>query len=418
MAKRITRRNKLLFNQAKKYLVGGVDSPVRSFNYVGLEPLIIKKAKGAKVYDYDENNYLDYVLSYGAVILGHAHPEVIRSINKSAKKGLNFGATNLGEIELAALIRKAIPNLEKIRFVNSGTEAVIGAIRLARGYTKRDKIVKLTNSYHGHADYLLVKGGSGLASSSIPNSAGVPAAFLRDTLVSNYGDKSMLEDIFRKYGQDIAGIIVEPVGGNFGVIAPDEGYLKYLSKISKQYRALLIFDEVITGFRFNLGTAADILGIKPDLVCLGKIIGAGLPIGAFGGKAEIMDNLSPLGDVYQASTFGGNPVVMQAGVVTLKILATLRRRYKNLRQKTETLVEAVKQLARHYGINLSLSHYESMFSFRFKQKEIFSLFYKKMLDRNVYFAPSEYEANFLSFAHTDRDIDYTIDKIKNAFKGI
>jgi len=418
MAKRMTKINKLLFNRAKKYLVGGVNSPVRSFNYVGLEPLIIKKAKGSKVYDYDKNSYLDYVLSFGAVILGHAYPEVIRSINKSTKNGLNFGATNLGEIELADLISKAIPSLEKIRFVNSGTEAVMGAIRLARGYTKRNKIIKLTNAYHGHADYLLVKGGSGLASFSMPNSAGVPEAYLSNTLISNYGDKSMIDNLFKRHGQDIAGVIVEPVGGNYGVITPDLGYLKHLRKISEQYGALLIFDEVITGFRFDFGAVADILGIKPDLFCLGKIIGAGLPIGAFGGRAEIMDNLSPLGGVYQASTFGGNPIVMQGGLATLKTLSTLRRRYKSLKKRTKALVNGTRQLAKRYGIDLSLSNYESMFSFRFQDKKIFSLFYKKMLDEKVYFSPSEYEANFLSFAHTDKDIDYTLGKIKSIFRHI
>ncbi|MFC1708621.1 glutamate-1-semialdehyde 2,1-aminomutase [Candidatus Omnitrophota bacterium] len=399
--------NKLLFKQAEKYLVGGVNSPVRSFSYVGGNPLLIKKGKGSKISDYDGNTYIDYVLSYGALILGHAYPKVVESLKKAAENGFSFGATNLGEIKLAELIREAIPSIEKIRFVNSGTEAVMGAVRLARGYTGRDKVVKFRNAYHGHADYFLTKGGSGLASLGIPLSRGVPKDFIKHTIIADYGDQNLVERIFKKYGSQIAAVVVEPVGGNYGVITPDISFLKNLRRITKKFGTLLIFDEVITGFRFHYGSVVDIFSIRPDLICLGKIIGGGLPIGAFGGADRIMNNLAPLGRVYQASTFAGNPIVMSTGIATLKVLSSLQKRYDELTLNTEDLCRTIEDFAKQHNINLDISHYGPMFSFRFRTKSQFQRFYKIILNYGIYFAPSQYETNFVSFAHSTKDIEET-----------
>jgi len=395
--------NSILFRKAEKYLVGGVNSPVRSFKYVGGNPLLIKKGKGSKVYDYDGREYIDYVLSYGALILGHTHPLVIKGLRKAVGDGLNFGTTTSSEIELAELIQKAIPLFEKIRFVNSGTEAVLSSIRLARGYTGRDKIVKFKNAYHGHADYLLT------------NTKGVPKDFMKHTVFCDYGNKDSIKDIFNRYGQKIAAVIVEPVGGNYGVTIPDKDFLKYLRKITKKYGTLLIFDEVITGFRFRFGSSMDLLGIKPDLISLGKIIGGGLPIGAYGGKKKIMDNLAPLGGVYQASTFGGNPIVMRSGIETLKVISSVKKRYKVLKQETRRLSEAIEKEAKQCNIDLKVTYFGTMFSLKFKEKKEFKYFYNRILKKGIYFAPSEYEANFLSFSHKKEDIDKTICAVKEVF---
>ena len=398
--------NSKLFKEAKEYLVGGVNSPVRSFNYVGGNPLLIKNGKGSKVYDYDGKQYIDYVLSWGSAILGHAFPKVVDGVKASAQAGLSFGTTNTGEIELAKLVRSAIPFIDKIRFVNSGTEAVMGAVRLARGYTGRNKIVKFEHSYHGHADYLLAHAGSGLASLNIPQSLGVPSDFIKDTLVVSYGDTAQLDKIFKKLGEEIAAVLVEPVGGNFGVIAPDISFLKYLREITRKYGSLLIADEIITGFRFNFGSFIYSLGITPDLICLGKIIGGGLPIGAYAGSRRIMDKLAPLGKVYQASTFSGNPVVMQAGIATIEELAKLN--YKQLGNLSDYLARALKEKADKRNIKLEINYFGPMFSLKFAKPKDFRKFYKGMLRGGVYFAPSEFEANFLSFAHTKEDIHKTI----------
>lgn len=378
-------KNTLLFKKAERHLVGGVDSPVRSFKYIGIEPLLIKKGKGSRVFDYDGNSYIDYVLSYGALILGHAHAGVIKDLKESLQDGLGFGATNSKEIELAKLIKKAIPGIEKLRFVNSGTEAVLGASRLAKEYTGRRKILRFKNSYHGHTDYLLEE-----------------------------IDKASIEKIFKRYGNKIAGVIVEPVGGNYGVVLPDLDFLKHLRRLTKKYSSLLIFDEVITGFRFGFGSSADLFGVEPDLVCLGKVIGGGLPIGAYGGKEKIMNKLAPLGDLYQGSTFAGNPLVMQSGITTLKILSSLKSRYKFLEEKAKKLTDAIKKKKD----DLQVTHYKTIFSLRFRKKSQFQSFYKKLLKKGVYLAPSENEANFLSFAHTKEDIDKTISAIKEALEKI
>ena len=410
--------NKELFRKAKNYLVGGVDSPVRSFNYIGGDPILIQRGEGSLIYDYAGKKYIDYVLSWGALILGHSHPEVIKDVTRTLKNGFGFGTTHKTEIELARVLQEAIPQLGKIRFVNSGTEAVMSAVRLARGYTDRPKIIKFANFYHGHADYLLAKSGSGLATFNIPLSKGVPKEFIKHTLVAPYADYAAIEKLFKKYGSQIAVVLVEPVGANFGVLEPDMAFLKFIREVTRRYKALLLFDEVITGFRFHFGTAAQFLGIEPDLITLGKIIGAGLPIGAYGGSDKIMRNLSPLGKVYQASTFAGNPLVMQAGLTSLRILSGLKDEYKRLEVLTEHLSRSIENIAEAYGLALKIDNFGSMFSFRFREKKHFKIFYRQVLKKGIYFAPSEFEANFLSFAHTRKDIEETILKAKAVIGNI
>ena len=416
MAKRI--KTSGIFKEAEKYLAGGVDSPVRAFNYTGGEPLVIKRGRGSKIYDHDSNEYIDYVLSWGSLILGHADPKVVKSVRSVIGGGFGFGTTNIKEVELARLIRVAIPYMEKMRFVNSGTEAVMGAVRLARGYTGRDDIVKFENSYHGHADYLLAKSGSGLATLGIPSSAGVPRDFTRHTIVLPFDDIEAVEEAFKKRGHNIAAVIIEPIGGNFGVRVPREGFVKKLRDITSKYNSLLIFDEVITGFRFRFGSVSVLLGVTPDLIVLGKIIGAGLPIGAYGGRKEIMARLSPLGDVYQASTFAGNPAVMQAGITTLKRLSLSKGQYKRIEKLTEFLTGAIEKSALSRNIDLKIMQSASAFSLKFGDVGDFRRFYKAMLEEGIYLAPSEFESNFLSFAHTKEDIEKTIDAAVKALGRI
>ena len=377
----------MTIKEAKKHLVGGVNSPIRSFKYVGRDPILIKKGKLARVYDYDANSYIDYVLSYGALILGHAYPSIVKEVKSALGNGFSFGATNLKEVELARLIKKAIPFIEKLRFVNSGSEAVLGATQLARGHTGRDRILKLKNEYHGHADYLL-----------------------------DEVSKESVEEIFKKHGRDIAGVIVEPVGGNHGVVLPDRDFLKRLRALTKKHGSLLIFDEVIAGFRFRFGSVAGILGVKPDLVCLGKIIGGGLPIGAYGGRDEIMNKLAPLGTIHQGSTFAGNPIVMRSGIVALKVLSS--KSYKYLEDLTERLTSSIRKEAAKHRIDLQVVDYKTIFSIRFKKKKQFQTFYKSLLEKGIYFAPSANEVNFISFSHTKKDIDETIDAIREVFKRL
>jgi len=400
--------NSKLFAQAKGYLVGGVNSPVRDFHYAGGGPLLIKKGRGSKIYDYDGNRYIDYVLSWGSLILGHAFPKVINKIRIAARSGLSFGITSAREIKLAKLICGAIPFIDKVRLVNSGTEALMGAIRLARGYTGRNKIIKFEHAYHGHADYLLVAAGSGLATLSIPQSQGIPGDFIKHTLVLPYGDTAQLGKIFKKYGKEIAAVLVEPVGGNYGVIAAEINFLRRLGEITGENGSMLIADEVITGFRFNFGSFMHSAGITPDLICLGKIIGGGLPIGAYAGKRKIMDKLAPLGKVYQASTFAGNPIVMEAGIATLRALAGLKDKYRNLEKLALFLSAGLARKAKELDIGLEVSSFGSMFSLKFAEVKVFKKFYKGMLEGGVCLAPSEFEANFLSFAHTQKDIDKTV----------
>jgi len=414
--RKINTQKTSLFDEALRYLVGGVNSPVRSFSYAGIRPLLAQKGQGSRIFDYRGNSYIDYVLSYGALILGHAHPVVSEGVKAAINDGFGFGLTHENEIKLAAAINKVIPFVEKIRFVNSGTEAVMGALRLARGFRQRKKIVKFTNSYHGHADYLLVKSGSGLASTGLAQGSGIPDDFIKHTITVDYADIRSLEEIFADYGNDIAAVIVEPVGGNFGVLAPDISFLQQLRAITRQHKALLVFDEIITGFRFCFGSFAGRLGIEPDLICLGKIIGGGLPIGAYGGSSGIMNNLAPLGDVYQASTFGGNPVVMAAGLATLEMLGLYKDRYEEIADFTKELTDGIQLAIRAYGIEAGVSRYGPMFSLRFRKKGVFSLFYKALLDKGVFFAPSEFEANFVAFVHSENDLQTTLAGVEDALK--
>jgi len=405
-----------IWTEAKEHLVGGVSSPVRAFDYVGGAPLLMERGKGSKVYDRAGKEYVDYVLSFGALILGHAWPGVVRDTQRRLRKGAAFGTTTGIEVGLAAAIKKAVPGMRKLRFVNSGTEAVMSAVRLARGYTHRDKIIKFAGSYHGHADQFLAGSGSGLASLSIPVSAGVPADFIKHTIVARYGDTDGIDRVLARHGKRTAAVIVEPAGGNYGVIPPDRDFLEHLRRVTERHGVLLIFDEVITGFRTSYGTLGDELGIRPDLTCLGKIIGGGLPVGAYGGKEEIMNRLAPVGDVYQASTFAGNPVVMQAGLSTLETLYRLKDVYGRQAARTEELARYVREEAERKGVELEVSAYGTMFSFRFGDRERFRTFYRRLISEGVYTAPSEYEANFVSFAHTKADIENTKKAMKRALR--
>jgi len=409
--------NSQLFKEASQYLVGGVNSPVRSFASVGIEPLLIKKGKGSRLYDYQGEEFIDYVSCFGAMILGQAHPKVVEAVQAQVTEGFSFGTTHESEVELAQVITKAISSAQKVRFVNSGTESLMSAIRLARGYTKREKIIKFKNSYHGHADYLLSKAGSGLSTLDIPLSKGVPRDFIKHTIVIDYADQYALENILKQYPNEIAAVLVEPVGGNHGVVPPDIEFLKYLRAITKEQGTLLIADEVITGFRFCFGSFLESIGIEADLICLGKIIGGGLPIGAFAGSNEVMSHLAPSGDVYQASTFGGSPVVMQAGIVSLEVLSQETKSYQRINQLTEYLCQTIKDYAVGIGLDLEIEYFGSMFSFKFSDKALFRLFYKAMLGEGIYFAPSEYEANFLSLAHNRTDIEKTIESVKRALSN-
>ncbi|NQU73342.1 MAG: glutamate-1-semialdehyde 2,1-aminomutase [Candidatus Omnitrophica bacterium] len=399
----ITEKNRALLQKAQGVFVGGVNSPIRAFKQVGGYPVPIRKGRGSKMYDYDGKEYIDYVLSYGVHILGHANPEIINGIKKIVDFGLSFGATHDLEIKLAERLRKAIPALEKIRFVSSGTEAVMGAVRLARGITGRDKIIKFEGSYHGHADYLLVKSG------------GVPKNFIQHTLIAPNADNGYLDKIFERNKSGIAAVLVEPVGGNNGVVLPNEPFLKHLRYITKRYGALLIFDEVITGFRFHFGSAADYFDVKPDILCLGKIIGGGLPIGAYGGGEKIMNHLAPLGNVYQASTFSGNPIVMHTGITTLKRLDLLKGSYRHLNNLVIYLSQALSQEAKRHNIDVSIRHFGTMFSIYFKKSGYFSLFHKTLLKEGIYLAPSEQESNFISFSHDKKDIEKTINAARKVF---
>lgn len=418
MKKKTYSQNERLIKSAKQFLVGGVNSPVRAFKPIGIDPIPIKRGSGPAIYDFDNKKYIDYVLSFGALILGHAHPHVVGRVKESLNRGFSFGATSSEEVELAALIKDAIPFIDKVRFVNSGTEAVMGAVRLCRGYTGRDKILKFRNSYHGHADYLLADAGSGLATLNIPLSKGVPDDFIKHTLISEYGDKELLSRIFKRYGEDIAAVIVEPVGGNNGVILPDIDFLKELRKLTRRDGSLLIFDEVITGFRFAYGSVGEIFGINPDIICLGKIIGGGLPIGAFAGPDRIMKHLAPEGAVYQASTFSGNPIVASAGIATLEKLYSLREEYSGLSSKVRDICETIVVEAGRNKVSIDVSFYKSMFSLRFAKEGSFRYFYKRLLSSGIYLVPSEHESNFISFTHRRSDIEKTKTVLRQALQSL
>ncbi|MCX7831726.1 MAG: glutamate-1-semialdehyde 2,1-aminomutase [Actinobacteria bacterium] len=423
-------RSKALFEEAKQYIPGGVNSPVRAFKSVGGTPLFISRAKGSKIYDADGNEYIDYVGSWGPMILGHAHPNVVRALRDVVEKGTSYGAPTELEIEMAKLVVEAVPSIEKVRFVSSGTEAVMSAIRLARGYTGREKIVKFEGCYHGHSDSLLVKAGSGLMTLGIPGTPGVTEGTAKDTIVLPYNDLESVKQTFEEEGENIACVIIEPIAGNMGVVPPEKGFLEGLRELTTQYSALLIFDEVITGFRVSYGGAQELFGIYPDLTTLGKIIGGGLPVGAFGGRAEIMDYVAPEGPVYQAGTLSGNPLAMAAGIAVLK---TLKESYiyDYLERMSSTLAEGLKQAFEEAGVPAYFTRVGSMMCAFFTESEVkdyasaatsdtqmYSRFFWGMIEEGCYFAPSQFEAAFVSTAHTELDVEKTIDAAHKVLKKI
>ncbi len=418
-------KSKELFEAAKKHIPGGVNSPVRAFGAVGRTPRFIASAYKDRIIDVDGNEMIDYVCSWGPGILGHANPSVINKVKEACDAGLTYGAPTAREVELAQLISEIIPSMEVSRLVSSGTEAVMSAIRAARGYTGRDKIIKFKGCYHGHSDGLLVKAGSAALTTSVPDSAGVPADYTKNTLVALYNDEESVKELFESNPSDIAAVIVEPVAANMGVVLPKKGFLEFLRNITSQYGALLIFDEVITGFRLSLGGAQEYFGITPDLTTLGKIVGGGMPIGAYGGRREIMKMVSPDGPVYQAGTLSGNPVATAAGVETLKILKSDPAIYDRLEKKTHRLAEAVRSVA---GNRVCVNQIGSLMSVFFTDKAVvdyetatssdteeYARYFGYLLDNNIYVAPAQYEAMFVSDAHTQEDIEKTCDVIKSFF---
>ncbi|MEW5745351.1 MAG: glutamate-1-semialdehyde 2,1-aminomutase [Nitrospirota bacterium] len=422
-------RSKMLFQKAQAVMPGGVNSPVRAFKAVGGSPLFIKKAKGSKIYDVDGNAFIDYVLSWGPMIVGHAHPAVVKALKKAAENGTSFGAPTPLEVELAHMVMKAYPSIEKIRMVNSGTEATMSAIRAARGFTRRDKIIKFEGCYHGHADGLLVKAGSGAATFGLPDSPGVPASYAENTITLPYNDIDAFKEMLGKAGKEIACVIVEPVVGNIGCVLPRPGFLETLRTETEKYGIVLIFDEVMTGFRVAYGGAQAHYGITPDLTCLGKVIGGGLPVGAYGGRKEIMSIISPEGPVYQAGTLSGNPLAMTAGIETLKILSK-RGTYKTLEKTMQRLEEGLKDAAARAGVAARFYRAGTMFCTYFTDREVvdyetaktadtalFSRFFRAMLEQGVNLAPSQFEAGFISLAHTAADIEKTISAAYKTLSG-
>ena len=423
-------KSKALFEKAKKIIPGGVFSPVRAGKSVGMDPPFITSAKGALIRDADGNEYIDYVGSWGPMILGHAHPEVVEAVIKSAERGTSYGAPTEGEVTMAQAIVDMVPSVETVRMVNSGTEATMSAIRLARGYTGRDKIVKFDGCYHGHSDGLLVAAGSGLATLGIPGSPGVPEDVARHTISLPYNNLTAVEAAFDRFGPEIACVILEAVPGNMGVVIPDQSFLEGVRRITSNHGAILIFDEVITGFRLAPGGAQEIFGITPDLTCFGKIIGGGLPVGAYGGRAEIMARIAPDGDVYQAGTLSGNPLAMAAGLATLNILKR-ENPYDELNRKCETLFLGLEKAAKKAGIPVTVNRMGSMGCLFFTpeavtdfataqtgNQDVFRQYYQEMLDRGVYLAPSPFETTFLSLAHTGEMIAETIDRAEKAFEVV
>lgn len=421
-------RSEDLFKQAQISIPGGVNSPVRAFSGVGGTPIFFESAEGAYMFDADGKRYIDYVGSWGPMILGHNHPAVLEATLAAAKRGLSFGTPTEIEITMAETIRKIVPSIEKVRMVNSGTEATMTAIRLARGYTGRDKILKFEGNYHGHADSLLVKAGSGALTLGVPNSPGIPEDLAKHTLTVNYNDIDSVKEAFKEFGNDIACIIVEPVAGNMNCIPPVPGFLEGLRNVCDEYGSVLIFDEVMTGFRVAPGGAQERYGITPDLTTLGKVIGGGMPVGAFGGKKEVMDYIAPVGPVYQAGTLSGNPVAMSAGLAALQQLSTPGL-YDQLYQRVDALVDGLQERANRAGVPMTTNRAGSMFGFFFTEDpevtsyaqatqcnmEHFKAFYHAMLNEGVYLAPSAFEGGFMSAAHTEDDIEKTLQAAEKAF---
>ena len=421
-------RSEELFKKAVTLMPGGVNSPVRAFGSVGSTPRFIEQADGVYMTDVDGNKYLDFIGSWGPMILGHNHPAIKEAVIKACEKGLSFGAATEKEVEMAELMTDVIPSLEMVRMVNSGTEAVMSAIRAARGYTRRDKIVKFTGCYHGHSDALLVKAGSGVMTAGIPDSAGVPAGCTQDTLSAIYNDLASVEALFAEYPKEIAAVIVEPVAANMGVVPPKKGFLEGLRKFCSEHGSVLIFDEVITGFRLAFGGAAQYFGVTPDLVTYGKIIGAGMPVGAYGGRRDVMELVAPAGKVYQAGTLSGNPVAMAAGLTQLKYLYDHQEIYTELEKKGELLYGGMGKIVKEKGLNYQMNHVGSLGSLFFTGQPVvdyvsakssdtvaFAEYFKKMLNMGIHMAPSQFEAMFLSDAHTEEDIQTTLELMEGYF---
>lgn len=424
------------FAEAKNLMPGGVNSPVRSYRSVDCNPPFIARAEGSHIYDIDGNEYIDYVGSWGPMVVGHAHPKVVAALKAAAERGTSYGAPTLLESELARLVKSVYPSIELVRMVNSGTEATMSALRLARGFTNRDKIVKFIGCYHGHSDGLLVDAGSGLATFGVPSSPGVTKATAQDTITVPYNDVDAITAVMDKYGEEIAAIIVEPVAGNMGLVLPKQGYLDTLRKLTEKHGALLIFDEVMCGFRASLGGAQAAYGIKPDLTCLGKIIGGGLPVAAYGGRRDVMSFVSPAGPVYQAGTLSGNPLAMTAGIETLKILTEEPEPgepdyTRQLSLKTKTVVLGLTERAKAAGIPVQVHQAGSMFGLFFSEHEVydyataaaadqeaFKVWFRAMLEEGIYLAPSQFETIFMSGAHTDTDIEKTLAAAEKGFAAV
>ncbi len=416
-----TKKSSRLFAEAKKYLPGGVNSPVRAFKSVGSDPLFISKAKGQYIYDVDGNKFIDCVGSWGPMILGHAHPQVVSAVKNAANSGTSFGAPTAYEVEMARLIRKMVPSVEVVRMVNSGTEATMSAVRVARAFTNREKIVKFAGCYHGHFDSFLIKAGSGATTFGLPDSPGVPKDLAAKTLVAEFNDVGSVERLFNENLNEIAAIIVEPVVGNMGVVLPEGNFLNDLLEIAHDNGALIILDEVMTGFRLSAGGAQEVYGVKPDLTTFGKIIGGGLPVGAYGGREDIMRIVSPDGPVYQAGTLSGNPLAMAAGITQLKVLSGKKNLYKQLEKTGKLLEEGINENLRKLGLNYTLNRAGSMFTLFFTGEKVrdfksalksdtdkFAKYFGEMLKRGIYLPPSQFEAAFISTAHVERDIERTI----------
>ncbi len=422
-------KSKQAFKEAVTLMPGGVNSPVRAFKSVNMDPIFMERGKGSRIYDIDGNEYIDYVLSWGPLILGHADDQVVEAIKKVAEQGTSFGAPTIMENKLAKLVIERVPSIEIVRMVSSGTEATMSALRLARGYTSRNKILKFEGCYHGHGDSLLIKAGSGVATLGLPDSPGVPEGVAKNTITVPYNDLEAVRYAFEQFGEDIACVIVEPVAGNMGVVPPQPGFLEGLREVTSEYGALLIFDEVMTGFRVAYNCAQGHFGVTPDITCLGKVIGGGLPVGAYGGRAEIMEQIAPSGPIYQAGTLSGNPLAMSAGYATLSQLTP--ETYVDFNQKADKLEAGLKEAAEKYNIPHTINRAGSMVGIFFTNEEVynydraktsdlalFAAYYKEMANNGVFLPPSQFEGLFLSTAHTDEDINKTIEAAQKAFAVI
>ena len=422
------KKSQRLFKKAQELIPGGVNSPVRAFKAVGGNPLFIQRAKGSKIYDVDGNEYIDYVLSWGPLILGHAHPDIVKALKKAAERGTSYGAPTQLEIELAELVLKTYPSMDMVRMVNSGTEATMSAIRVARGFTGRDKIIKFEGCYHGHADGLLVRAGSGATTFGVPDSPGVPKSYAQETITLPFNDVEALKNVINEEWKSIACVIIEPVVGNIGCVLPMPGFLETLRKLTKKNGIILIFDEVMTGFRVSFGGAQAYYGIKPDMTCLGKVIGGGLPVGAYGGRKDIMSMVSPLGPVYQAGTLSGNPLAMTAGIETIKILSK-GKTYKKLEYIAGLLEKGLIDAAEMAGVKTKFYRAGTMFCTYFTETDVidyktaktsdtskFSMFFSGILKKGINLAPSQFEAGFTSLAHTEKDIEKTVRAAYESFK--